>query len=73
MILILNKDVPGIVGQLGTLLGKNNINIAGMTFGRKKLGGEAVSLCNVDGEVPEKVLKELKKSKNIYDAKLIKL
>lgn len=73
MVLILNKDVPGIVGQLGTLLGKNNINIAGMTFGRQKPGGEAVSLCNVDSEIPERVLKELKKSKDIYDAKLIKL
>lgn len=73
MVLIFNKDVPGIVGQLGTLLGKNKINIAGMTFGRQKLGGRAVSLCNVDSQVPDKVLKELKKYKNIYDAKLIKL
>ena len=44
-----------------------------MTFGRQRLGGEAVSLCNVDSDVSEKVLKDLKKSKNIYDAKLIKL
>jgi len=73
MVLISNKDVPGIVGELGTLLGKNKINIAGMTFGRQKPGGKAVSLCNVDSEVPERVLNELKKSKDIYDAKLIKL
>ena len=73
MILITNKDVPGIVGQLGTSLGKNKINIAGMTFGREKEGGKAISLCNVDSAVPEKVLKEIKESKNIYDVKLIKL
>jgi len=73
MILISNKDVPGIVGQLGTLLGKNKINIAGMTFGRERLGGKAISLCNVDSDVPPEVLKELKKSKNIYDAQVIKL
>jgi len=73
MVLISNKDVPGIVGELGSLLGKNNINIAGMTFGREKRGGKAISLCNVDSDIPDKVLKELKKHKNIYDAKLLKL
>jgi D-3-phosphoglycerate dehydrogenase / 2-oxoglutarate reductase len=73
MILISNKDVPGIVGQLGTLLGKNKINIAGMTFGREKLGGKAISLCNVDSDVPAKLIAELKKMKNIFDAKAIKV
>ena len=73
MIFITNKDVPGVVGQIGALLGKNKINIAAMTFGRAKPGGEAISVCNVDSEVSDKVLKEIKKSKNIYDARLIKL
>jgi len=73
MVLISNKDVPGIVGQVGTLLGKNNINIAGMTFGREKPGGKAISVCNVDSEVPAKVLKDIEKASNIYDARLIKL
>jgi D-3-phosphoglycerate dehydrogenase / 2-oxoglutarate reductase len=73
MIMISNKDVPGIVGQLGTLLGKSKINIAGMTFGRQKLGGKAISLCNVDSQVPDKLINELKKSKNIFDAKSISL
>jgi D-3-phosphoglycerate dehydrogenase / 2-oxoglutarate reductase len=71
MIMISNKDVPGIVGQLGTLLGKSKINIAGMTFGRQKLGGKAISLCNVDSQVPDKIINELKKSENIFDAKSI--
>lgn len=73
MILISNKDVPGVVGQIGTLLGKNKINIAAMTFGREKPGGKAISVCNVDSEVPDKVLKAIKECKNIYDARLIKL
>jgi D-3-phosphoglycerate dehydrogenase / 2-oxoglutarate reductase len=73
MLFISNKDVPGIVGQLGTLLGKNGINIAGMTFGRQKQGGKAISLCNVDSKIPDKLIKELKKSKNIFDAKSINL
>ena len=71
--MISNKDVPGVVGDVGALLGKNKINIAAMTFGREKPGGQAVSICNVDSEVPGEVLEELKRLKNIYDARLIKL
>ena len=73
MILISNRDVPGIVGNVGSILGKNGINIAAMTFGREKQGGNAISLCNVDSDVPAKVLEELKKTKDILDAKVIKL
>jgi len=73
MIFASNKDVPGIVGKIGSILGKNNINIAAMTFGREKQGGKAVSVCSVDALVSEKVLKEITKSKTIYSAKLIKL
>lgn len=73
IIFISNKDVPGIVGQVGSLLGKNNINIAAMTFGREKQGGRAISLCNVDSAVSSDVLSEIKKAENIYDARLIQL
>lgn len=73
MIFITNKDVPGVVGQIGNILGKNNINIAAMTFGREKQGGRAVSVCKVDSFVPENVLKQMRKGKNIYSTKLIKL
>ncbi|MFA5069606.1 MAG: phosphoglycerate dehydrogenase, partial [Candidatus Omnitrophota bacterium] len=59
MILISNKDVPGVVGQLGTLLGKNGINIAGMTFGRQKPLGKAISLCNVDSKVSAGLILQL--------------
>jgi len=73
MIIAHNIDVPGIIGQIGTMLGRNNINIAAMTFGREKPGGKTLSVLNVDSEVPEKVLDELKRVKNVLDAKLIKL
>jgi D-3-phosphoglycerate dehydrogenase len=73
MIIAHNIDVPGIIGQMGTLLGKNNINIAAMTFGRVKAGGKTLSVLNVDSAVPENVLSEIRKVKNILDAKLVKL
>lgn len=73
MVVAHNIDVPGIIGQVGTVLGKNNINIAAMTFGREKQGGKTLSVLNVDSPVSEKMLDELRKVKNILDAKLIKL
>jgi D-3-phosphoglycerate dehydrogenase len=73
MLVISNNDVPGIIGQIGTLLGKNNINIAGMSFGRDKKGGRAVSILNIDSDVPKKVLDEMRKAKNINEVKLVKL
>lgn len=73
MIIISNIDVPGIIGQIGSILGENNINIASMTFGRKKPGGRAVSVLSVDGVVPANILAQIRKAKNILDVKLIKL
>lgn len=73
MLVIYNEDAPGIVGHIGTLLGDAGINIAGMTFGREKQGGKAITLLNVDSEVPEKVLAKIKKAKHIQGVKYIKL
>ena len=73
MLVIQNLDKPGVVGHIGAVLGKNNINIAGMTFGRNKVGGEAVSIINVDSEVPIHVQDEIRQSQNILGVKLVKL
>ena len=73
MLLISNRDVPGIVGQIGTLLGSNHVNIAGMTLGRDMPGGHAKTLLKIDSHISDPLLQEIKKAKNILDAKLIKL
>jgi len=73
MIMIQNLDKPGIIGNLGTLLGKCNINIAAMTFGREKLGGKAISILNVDAPVSGELLDKVKKLENILAVKTIKL
>jgi D-3-phosphoglycerate dehydrogenase len=57
MLVIYNHDMPGIVGNIGTLLGDAGINIAGMTFGREKKGGDAITLLNIDSAVPQPFLK----------------
>ncbi len=73
ILLIGNNDVPGIVGQIGTLLGNNKINIAGMTLGRDKPGGRATTLLKIDSAIPGPVMQEIQKAKNILSAKLIRL
>lgn len=73
MLAVFNRDLPGIIGAIGTIFGKNNINIASVSFGRDVKGGNAVSVWNIDGNVPKNVLDEIKKAKNIQDVRLIKL
>ncbi|MDP8258151.1 MAG: phosphoglycerate dehydrogenase [Candidatus Aadella gelida] len=73
MLVVSNKDVPGVVGKLGTQLGKHGINIAEMSFGRDKKMGEAISLLNADSEVPQAVIKSLKKDKDINDVKQVRV
>jgi D-3-phosphoglycerate dehydrogenase len=73
MIVIQNWDKPGIIGNLGTLLGKHNINIAAMTFGREKPGGRAISVLNVDSPVSPEILNKIKKTENILEVKVIRL
>ena len=58
LILFKNTDVPGVIGQVGTLLGAHNVNIADFRLGRNK-SGEALAVIIVDSAVNDKTLKEL--------------
>ena len=73
ILMLNNKDVPGVVGLVGTLLGTLGINIAGLELGREKIGGEAISLIHVDDQVSSDVLAELRKLDPILSAQLIRL
>ena len=68
-----NRDVPGVVGRVGTLLGRHHGNIAGLELGREKTGGQAVSLFHVDDPVPPEVLAELREAPEIISAALLRL
>lgn len=59
MLVLENRDVPGIIGMVGTLLGKHGINIAAMNWGRVAPGGDALTVINVDQPVSDTVIKEL--------------
>lgn len=73
MIVTRHKDRPGVIGNVGSVLGKNNINIAGMVVGRSAVRGEAIMILSVDDEVPQAVLKEAVDKAELYDARYVTL
>lgn len=73
MLFINNNDKPGIVGAVGTILAEAHINIAGITLGRENQQGVAVSVVNVDSQIPEEVLTKLRQTKNILFVKVVKV
>lgn len=60
IILFKNTDVPGVIGNVGNIMEKNNINIADFRLGRKKENGEALAIIIVDNHITDEVLSELK-------------
>ncbi len=59
MLYTTNEDVPGIIGLLGSTMGKNSVNIANFTLGRNDVGGEAIALLYVDNPVAANVITAL--------------
>ncbi len=59
LLFVHNKDVPGVVGKVGTALGSSQINIGAYILSRDSVDGEAFAVIRVDNEVPEKILTEL--------------
>jgi D-3-phosphoglycerate dehydrogenase len=73
ILILQNNDVPGVVGAVGTILGNNGINIAGMELGRSEKGGNAISFTHVDERVSKKAIDELLALPQIVSAELVKL
>jgi D-3-phosphoglycerate dehydrogenase len=74
-----NRDVPGVIGHVGTVLGKNRINIANFSLGRRegpvKAGEalEAVAVVSTDELVPESVLAELRENPAVEFARAVEI
>lgn len=73
MVFTLHRDMPGIIGQIGSLLGSFNVNIASMQVGRKIVRGDAVMALSLDDPLPEGLLSEITKVPGIRDAYTVKL
>ena len=68
-----HKDVPGIIGTVGTIFGKHQINIAQMAVGRAAKGGEAIGVLNLDQTPTPEALDEVRAHPAIQSAIVVKL
>jgi|HubBroStandDraft_6_1064221.scaffolds.fasta_scaffold29676_3 D-3-phosphoglycerate dehydrogenase len=75
LLLTRNRDVPGVIGQIGTELGKLGVNIATFALGRRQPvhGAEAVALVRLDGKVDASVVQNILALPPITEARLIHL
>ncbi|HMK49950.1 MAG TPA: NAD(P)-dependent oxidoreductase, partial [Thermodesulfovibrionales bacterium] len=73
LLFMFNNDRPGVIGNIGTLLGKNDINIARMHFGRATPGGMAISVVSIDAHASPQIINKIKKLPNIISVKQISL
>jgi D-3-phosphoglycerate dehydrogenase / 2-oxoglutarate reductase len=68
-----HRDVPGLIGFLGTTFGHHKVNIAQMNVGREQPGGEAIGVVNLDSIPSEEALDEVRRHPDITSTSLIKL
>ena len=73
VLMLENRDRPGIVGHIGTLLGTEQINIASMSLSRTEQGGRALTLLNLDSMPGADVMARLSADADIYSARVIAL
>jgi D-3-phosphoglycerate dehydrogenase len=73
VLLLENKDRPGIVGHLGTLLGRHNINIATMSLTRDAAGGNALTVLNLDSVPSPEVMAQLQSDPDIRNVNVVRL
>jgi len=75
LLLFTNRDVPGVIGQIGTMLGREGMNIATFALGRREavLGAEALAVVGLDGSVSDSVLPLLRAIPNVLAARIIRL
>ncbi len=68
MLFTRHRDMPGIIGQLGSLLGEYNVNIASMQVGRRIVRGDAVMVLSIDDPIPSALLNSILLIKGIQEA-----
>lgn len=73
MLVLRNHDVPGVIGQIGTLLGAAGVNISRFQLGRRERGGEAMAVVETDVPLSDEVLEKLRSSENVIAARQIEL
>lgn len=73
ILIIENKDVPGVVGRIGTLLGHHQVNISNMQLGLNEQTGMATAFYSVQGKVNKNIIQEINKMAGITSINLVEL
>ncbi len=73
LIYIINRDVPGVVGKVGTLLGDREINIAEYNLARNESGGNAMAIITIDSRLDNETLSFLRSYREMIEVKQVKL
>jgi D-3-phosphoglycerate dehydrogenase len=73
MLIFTHRDMPGLIGHIGTVFGQHQVNIAQMTVGRRAPGGEAIAVLNLDSLPPDTAIAEVKKHPQISSLSVVKL
>lgn len=73
MLVLYNYDKPGVIGNIGTTLGDNNVNIARLHLGREQVDQQALVVLSTDSAVPEDVLQKLRKLPHVISVKSLKM
>jgi D-3-phosphoglycerate dehydrogenase len=71
LLLMYNNDKPGVIGNIGSLLGESNINIARMHFGRETAGGKAISVVSIDSTPTPEIMQKIRTMPNILSVRHI--
>jgi D-3-phosphoglycerate dehydrogenase len=71
MLVLRNRDVPGVIGRVGTLLGEAGVNIAEYHQARLQVGGEALAAVTVDSRIPQDVIELLAGKAEILEVRQV--
>jgi D-3-phosphoglycerate dehydrogenase len=73
LLILRNRDVPGVIGRVGTLLGTAGLNIAEYHQARRSEGGDALAAVVLDGAVPSNVLEEIRELPEVSSARVVQV
>jgi D-3-phosphoglycerate dehydrogenase len=75
LLMFVHRDMPGVIGQVGNIFGRHNVNIAQMSVGRAtdRPGGEAIGMLSLDAQPPAEALAEILALPSVTRASIIKL
>ncbi|HZH29680.1 MAG TPA: phosphoglycerate dehydrogenase [Pyrinomonadaceae bacterium] len=73
MVVTRNRDVPGVIGRVGTILGAHGVNVSRFHLGRRERGGEAMAVIETDAPLDDETLDELQSFEQIVSARRIAL